>query len=87
MFVLRSPENYDYHCTLLNGALAETDSVTYGVNYSSVLNKLVDFDMCNGQLPQDMMHILLEGAVPSLYNKSNVTKLCLWKTSLFYWPD
>ena len=64
MFVLRNPDNYDYHCSLLTGVLAETDSVTYGVNYRSVLNKLDDFDVCDGQLPQDMMHILLEGVVP-----------------------
>ena len=64
MFVLRNPDNYDYHCSLLNGALAEIDSVTYGVNYRSALNKLDDFDVCDGQLPQDMMHILLEGIVP-----------------------
>ena len=45
MFVLRNPDNYDCHCSLLTGVLAETDSVTYGVNYRSVLNKLDDFDV------------------------------------------
>ena len=64
MFLLRNPVNYDYHCTLLTGVLCEADSVTYGVNYKSPLNKLDDFDVCDGQLPQDMMHILLEGAIP-----------------------
>jgi len=64
MFVLRNPDNYDYHCSLLAGVLAETDSVTYGLNYKSVLNELDDFDVCDGQLPQDVMHILLEGVIP-----------------------
>ena len=63
-FVLRTPESYNYHCSLLSGPLADADSVTYGVNYRSPLNNLPDFDVCNNQLPQDIMHIVLEGAVP-----------------------
>ena len=64
MFVLRNPDAHDYHCSLLTGVLAEIDSVTYGVNYRSALNNLKDFHVCDGQLPQDMMHVLLEGVVP-----------------------
>ena len=64
MFVLRTPESYDYHCSLMEGSLAEADSITYGINYKSALNKLEDFHVCNNQLPQDMMHILLEGVLP-----------------------
>ena len=64
MFVLRNPAAHDYHCSLLTGVLAETDSVTYGVNYKSVLNNLEDFHVCDGQVPQDMMHVLLEGVIP-----------------------
>lgn len=64
MFVMRTPESYDYHCSLMAGSLAEADSVTYGINYKSELNKLEDFHVCNNQLPQDMMHILLEGVIP-----------------------
>jgi len=44
--------------------LREADSITYGINYESVLNQLDDFDVGNGQLPQDVMHILLEGVLP-----------------------
>ena len=62
--MLRTPATYDYHCSLLSLSLAEADSVTYGINYNSVLNKLEDFHVCNGQLPQDIMHILLEGSIP-----------------------
>lgn len=50
--------------TLLTGVLREADSVTYGVNCKSSVNKLDDFDVSNGQLPQDMMHIMLEGVIP-----------------------
>lgn len=64
MFFLRNPANYKYHCSLLTGVLREVDSVTYGLNYESVLNKLVDFNVCDGQLPQDIMHVLLEEAIP-----------------------
>ena len=64
MFVLRTPESYDYHCSLVAGSLAEADSITYGINYKSALNKLEDFHVCNNQLPQDVMHILLEGVIP-----------------------
>jgi len=64
MFVLRNPATYEYHCSLLRGVLREADSVTYGLNCESVLNKLDDFNVCDGQLPQDMMHILLEGVIP-----------------------
>ena len=62
--MLRTPNNYDYHCSLLFGPLAEADSVTYGVNYKSTLNDLQDYHVCNNQLPQDLMHIMLEGVVP-----------------------
>ena len=30
-FVMRTPDNHDYHCSLLKGPLAAHDSVTYGV--------------------------------------------------------
>ena len=53
-----------YHCSLLSGVLREVDSVTYGVNNESVLNQLDDFDVGGGQLPQDIMHILLQGVLP-----------------------
>ena len=41
-----------------------TDSVTYGVNFPSPLNDIAYFHVANNQLPQDVMHILLEGVVP-----------------------
>ena len=44
--------------------MGDTDSTTYGVNFRSPLNNLKYFHVANSQLPQDVMHILLEGAVP-----------------------
>ena len=63
---MRTTESYNYHCSLTTGLLAEADSITYGMNYKSALNKLEDFHACNNQLPQDMMHIMLEGVIPYL---------------------
>ena len=63
-FVPRTPASHDYHCSLLLGPLREADSVTYGVNYESALNTLEHFHVANNQLPQDVMHILLEGVIP-----------------------
>ena len=63
MFVLHTPETYDYHCSLLSGHLAVADSVTYGVNFQSTLNSLDHFHVSNNQIPQDIMRILIEGAV------------------------
>ena len=46
----------------MDGILATEDSVTYGVNQISVLNKINHFHVTN-QLPQDTMHVLLEGVL------------------------
>lgn len=62
-FTLRTPETYDYHCSLLDGPLCREDSITYGVQYSSTLNNIDNFHVVT-QLPQDIMHVLLEGVVP-----------------------
>lgn len=62
-FTPRSPETYDYHCSLLLGPLASTHSTTYGTTGSSVLNDISHFHVVT-QLPQDIMHVLLEGVVP-----------------------
>jgi hypothetical protein len=44
--------------------MSESDSVTYGINYRSPLNDLFSFHVADGQLPQDVMHLLLEGVIP-----------------------
>lgn len=61
-FILRDPVSHDYHCSLLEGILAAEDSVTYGVNHVSVLNKINHFHVTN-QLPQDIMHVIFEGVL------------------------
>lgn len=62
-FVPRSAESYDYHCALLDGPLAREYSITYGINHFSPLNDIENFHVVN-QLPQDVMHCLLEGVIP-----------------------
>ena len=54
---------HKYHCALLDGPLSYEDSATYGVNFYSPLNCLDNFHVVT-QLPQDIMHILLEGVIP-----------------------
>ena len=44
--------------------MSESDSVTYGINYRSPLNDLYGFHVADGQLPQDVMRLLLEGVIP-----------------------
>lgn len=61
---MRTPELHDYYCSLLNGPLQSFNSTTYGVNYDSILNKIPLFNVADWQLPQDVMHILLEGVLP-----------------------
>ena len=46
---------------LLDGPLSDEHSVTYGINYRSLLN---DYFHVVDQVPQDIMHVLLEGVVP-----------------------
>ena len=62
--MLRDCANHDLHCSLLTGALGAEDSTTYGINSSSPLNTIHHFHVANSQLPQDVMHILLEGVIP-----------------------
>lgn len=62
-FIPRTIESYNYHCSLLHGPLQQEDSTTYGVTDKSILNDVSSFDLIN-QLPQDIMHVLLEGVVP-----------------------
>lgn len=62
--MLRTPENYDHQCNLLESHYNQQDSVHYGINYHSELNKISGFHVANSQLPQDITHILFEGVLP-----------------------
>ena len=53
--------------------LGKEDSVTYGVKFSSSLNDLDNFHVIE-QLPQDIMHVLVEG-VDSLRTFTDVSML------------
>ena len=48
---------------MLIGPLQQEDSTTYGITDKSILNDIDSFHVIN-QLPQDIMHVLLEGVVP-----------------------
>jgi len=60
---MRTPSSYDYQCSLLSGPLGCSESVTYGLNYCSPLNQIEGFHAANGQMPQDIMHVLFEGVL------------------------
>ena len=64
LFQLRTPAAYDYHCSLLSGEMAESDSVTYRICYRSPLNDIEHFHVANMmQMPQDVMHVLFDGVL------------------------
>ena len=62
-FHCRTVAEYNYHALLLTGPFSTHDSTTYGLNYPSPLNEVKFFHVCNGQLPQDIMHTLMEGVL------------------------
>ena len=76
--LLRSPSNYDYHCSLLDGPLAAYESVTYGINYRSPLNEIEGFHSAGGQMAQDIMHVLFEGV---LHKDSCLSTLYMMSTT------
>jgi hypothetical protein len=63
-FQLRDPETHDYHCSLLDGPLSAEDSTTYGVNVPCPLNSINHFHVAHSQIPQDIMHVIIEGVLP-----------------------
>ena len=63
-YTLRTPAHHDYYCSLLEGPLAPLDSTSYGINCCSPLLQIDNFHVANGQLPQDIMHVLYEGVMP-----------------------
>ena len=65
-FHARSKETHERHCQEINDAPTEQVKadlrITYGINHRSALCDLNNFDITM-QLPQDIMHTLLEGVV------------------------
>ena len=60
---MRTPANYDYHTSLLEGSHASADTTAYGIVNRSPLNEIDRFHVANGTLPRDIMHILFEGVL------------------------
>lgn len=63
-FTLRTPAAYDAQCDILENSRNSKDSVNFGINCCSELNKIEGFHVINSQLPQDAMHVILEGVLP-----------------------
>ena len=65
-FHAKSKETHERHCQEINDAPTEQVKadlrITYGINHRSALCDLNNFDITM-QLPQDIMHTLLEGVV------------------------
>ena len=67
---------------------------TYGISYRSPLNEIDDFHVANGQLPQDIMHVLFEGVLPKeiklmlnsfineqqFFTLDTLNHVCVWKS-------
>ena len=68
-FNLRSSTSHSRHCDILeNEDLTVSDrqhySLTYGVNRRALLDSLLYFNVSSGALIPDVMHDILEGALP-----------------------
>ena len=68
-FELRSDAKHSYHCDVLERSdLSAADqqhfSLVYGVNRRALLNTLEFFSVASGALIPDIMHDVLEGALP-----------------------
>ena len=68
-FHLRSAEEHSRHCNLLeqndlNASDRQHYSTTFGVNRRSLLSSLKYLDVTSGMLIPDIMHDILEGALP-----------------------
>ncbi|CAI8047453.1 hypothetical protein GBAR_LOCUS26222 [Geodia barretti] len=68
-FTLRTDERHSYHCDVLDRQdLSSADkqhfSLVYGVNRRALLHTLSYFSVASGALIPDIMHDVLEGALP-----------------------
>ena len=66
---LRSSIEHSRQCGLLeredlSAADKQHYSTTFGVNHRALLNSLTYFDVSSGALTPDIMHDILEGALP-----------------------
>ena len=68
-FRLRCSTEHAHHCDVFErGDLSSSDkqhfSTTFGVNRRALLSSLKYFDVTSGALIPDIMHDILEGALP-----------------------
>ena len=73
----RTKDGHSQMCTKINGAmnneLREHYSTTYGINRESILCSIPFFDVIDC-IPQDIMHVILEGCLP--YTILQVLRQC-----------
>ena len=62
-FELRTPSNHKRQCSEVEGSNGLSASVEYGINRRAALDDLPGFSVIDC-LPHDIMHDLLEGAIP-----------------------
>ena len=67
-FQLRTKDQYKKHCEFIHrDGISDSERIhfskVYGINQQSILIELPAFDVTE-QLPQDLMHVLLEGIFP-----------------------
>ena len=66
-FTLRTKDAHKEQCDMMSDDVSQAErqyySKVYGINRSSAISHLDHFDITK-QLPQDVMHVLLEGVVP-----------------------
>lgn len=64
-FILRTPQQHDIMCEEVKSDTSRTQekSTKYCINDTSVLNNVTGFSVIGG-LCHDIMHDLLEGAIP-----------------------
>ena len=60
---MRTVESHTQYCSALGDTLGSHIATTYGVSRNSILNSLRYFHIIDG-LPPDIMHDVLEGALP-----------------------
>ena len=86
-FTLRSSTQHSHYCDLLERddftpADIQHYSVVYGINRHALIDTLQFFDVASGSLIPDIMHDILEGALP--LEVKLMLKVMLWHHSSFF---
>ena len=85
-FHIRSSAEHARYCNILErddlASARPHFSTTFGINRRALLNSLVFFDVTSGALIPDIMHDVLEGALPlELKLMLKVVSMCVCSTA------